>query len=258
MENYLAGNLHENTAVFYDYDNREIIKDDLVFYTDYANQINGRILELACGTGRVSLHLAENTKKNIDCADLSKKMLDIYSNKLETKYSHLKQYINLYNADMSDFDLKQQYGLVLIPWRALQLLPEVELTIKCLECVYKHLAPDGLFIFEIFRPRDYDKNWVGREDISFDITEGGKRIIRSTFNHFADTKKQYIQYKNKVRIIENGSETSTEDMMTLKYYYYNEITEMLKNSKFTIKEEFGYYNKSGIDDGGEMIFVCSK
>jgi hypothetical protein len=55
MENYLSGNLYHNTAGFYDYDNRETIKDDLDFYVEYANQTKGPILELAAGTGRVSL-----------------------------------------------------------------------------------------------------------------------------------------------------------------------------------------------------------
>lgn len=38
MNNYLQGNLYHNTAYFYDYDNRDIIKDDLEFYTEYANK----------------------------------------------------------------------------------------------------------------------------------------------------------------------------------------------------------------------------
>jgi hypothetical protein len=38
MENYLSGNLYTNMADFYDYDNREIIKDDLDFYVEYAEK----------------------------------------------------------------------------------------------------------------------------------------------------------------------------------------------------------------------------
>jgi hypothetical protein len=59
VENYLSGNLYSNTADFYDYDNRDIIKDDLEFYVEYANKTKGNILELASGTGRVSLYVVE-------------------------------------------------------------------------------------------------------------------------------------------------------------------------------------------------------
>ena len=67
MEHYLPGNLYRNTAGFYDYDNREIIKDDLDFYVEYANLTTGPILELASGTGRVSLYVAEKTERSLEC-----------------------------------------------------------------------------------------------------------------------------------------------------------------------------------------------
>jgi hypothetical protein len=65
MEDYLPGNLYSNTADYYDYDNWEIIKDDLGFYAEYANKTKGPILELASGTGRVSLHVAGKTGRRL-------------------------------------------------------------------------------------------------------------------------------------------------------------------------------------------------
>jgi hypothetical protein len=32
----------------------------------------------------------------------------------------------------------------------------------------------------------------------------------------------------------------------------------LEKTKFKIKDEFGYYDKRSIEDGEEMIFVCTK
>jgi SAM-dependent methyltransferase len=76
MENYLSGNLYYNTAAYYDYDNREIIKDELDFYVDYANRTKGQILELSSGTGRVSLYVAEKTGRILECIELSEYMLE--------------------------------------------------------------------------------------------------------------------------------------------------------------------------------------
>jgi hypothetical protein len=146
----------------------------------------------------------------------------------------------------------------MIPWRALQYLPEREQAIKCLNCVYEHLTNNGIFVFDIFKPRTYDEKWLGREDISYDVTVNGKRIIRSTVNHYADTVKQNIQYKNKYRIIENGKETIVEDLLTYKYYEHDEIVEILTSLKFKVKEEYGYYDKRTIKEGDEMILVCKK
>lgn len=258
VENYLSGNLYFNTAGFYDYDNREIIKDDLDFYAEYANQTKGPILELASGTGRVSLYLAEKTGRMLECIELSEHMLERFWDKLKKSPKQLQDIIHIRNGDMSDFNLGQKFEYIMIPWRALQWLPVQEKTIDCLNCVYKHLADNGIFVFDIFKPRTYDEKWSGKEDISYDIVDGNKRIIRSTINHHADTVKKYIQYKNKIRILENGTEKVQEDLLTIKYYEYDDIAGILKDLKFKIKEEFGYYDKRSIKDGEEMIFVCTK
>jgi len=116
----------------------------------------------------------------------------------------------------------------------------------------------GIFIFSIFKPRVYDEKWLGKENISYDIVDGNKRIIRSTINHYADTVKKYIQYKNRIRILENGVERIEEDLLTIKYYEYDDIVDILKYLNFKIREEYGYYDKRSIRNGEEMIFVCTK
>jgi SAM-dependent methyltransferase len=257
-KNYLSGNLYSNTAGYYDYDNRQIVKDDLDFYVEYANKTKGPILELASGTGRVSLHIAEKTGRSIECVELSEKMVDRFMYKLQNSHRHLRNNIHIQVGDMAQFNLNQKFEYIIIPWRALQWLPIKEKTIECLKCVYEHLADDGLFVFDIFKPRIYDEKWLGKEDVSYDIVDGNKRIIRSTVNYHADSVKKYIQYINKIRILENGNETAKEDILTIKYYEYTDIISILQSLHFTIKEEYGYYDKRTIKDGDEMIFICSK
>jgi SAM-dependent methyltransferase len=251
-------NLYRNTADFYDYDNREIIKDDLDFYVDYANKTKGAILELASGTGRVSLYVAGKTGRTIECVELSEYMLERLKKKLETSHRDLREKIHIHHGDMSNFNLGQKFEFIMIPWRALQWLPVQEKTIDCLKCVYDHLADNGVFVFDIFKPRTYNQEWLGKEAISYDIVDGNRRIIRSTINHHFDTVKKYIQYKNKIKIIENDTETIQEDLLTIKYYEYDDIVDILRKTNFNIKEEFGYYDKRSTKDGEEMIFVCSK
>jgi ubiquinone/menaquinone biosynthesis C-methylase UbiE len=258
LENCLEGNLYTNTAGYYDYDNRSIIKDDLDFYVEYVNQTHGPVLELASGTGRVSLHIAEKTGRHIQCIEYSEFMLERFRYKLQTSHRHVREKITIQSGDMSDFNLGQKYECIIIPWRALQWLPVQEQTVACLKCVYRHLPDNGVFVFDIFKPRTYDGQWLGKEDVSYDILDGNKRIIRSTINHFADTEKKYIQYKNKIRIQENGTERVQEDLLTIKYYGYEDIVGLLQSNGFTIKEEYGYYDKRPIQDGEEMIFVCTK
>ncbi|MDR3059355.1 MAG: hypothetical protein LBU84_14610 [Prevotella sp.] len=106
---------------------------------------------------------------------------------------------------------------------------------------------------------DYDQNWLGKEAVTYSTTTDDGEIIRSVINYHVDTSKKYIQYISKYRIIKNGNEEVLKDLITVKYYEYNEIVEILKSLHFKIKEEYGYYDKSPIKLGeGEMIFVCTK
>jgi hypothetical protein len=165
------------------------------------------------------------------------------NDKPQTTYSHLRDKIDVFPGDMACFNPGKKFELIIIPWRALQWLPVREKTISCLKCVRDHLTDNGLFVFDIFKPGIYDEKWIGKEDISYDITDGNRRIIRSTVNHFADTSQKYIQYKNKIRILEAGKETVKEDMLFIKYYEHKDIVD---------------YDKRSIADGDEMIFMCTK
>jgi hypothetical protein len=185
-------------------------------------------------------------------------MVGKFREKLQTAYKHLQGKINIQIGDMSEFKFDRKFEFIMIPWRALQYLPKQEQAIQCLTCVYEHLADNGLLVFDIFKPRNYGKDWLGKEDVSYDRVVDGKRIIRSTVNHYADTVTKNIQYKTKYRIIDGEKETMTEDLLTYKYYERDDIVNILKSVGFNVKDEFGYYDKRSIKDGDEMIFVCAK
>ena len=74
-------NQYINTAKLYDLDQRDNLIADIPFYLEYAKKLNGKILELGCGTGRVSIELAKNGYF-VTGLDLSESMLEIYKNKL--------------------------------------------------------------------------------------------------------------------------------------------------------------------------------
>ena len=61
------------------------------------------------------------------------------------------------------------------------------------------------------------------------------------------------------QIVEPGGRVmEIREPLELKYYYYDQLKELLESSGLKIKEEFGYYDKSSIENGKESIFVCSK
>ena len=96
-------NQYINTAKLYDLDQRDNLIADIPFYLKYAKKQNGKILELGCGTGRVSIELAKNGYF-VTGLDLSESMLEIYKNKLNNLSKNIIEKINLINGNMAEFN----------------------------------------------------------------------------------------------------------------------------------------------------------
>lgn len=95
-------NLYLNTAKLYDADNRDLFSADIPFYLERANKLGGKTLELACGTGRITIPLAENGI-NIWGLDYSSSMLDVLNAKVSKLSENAQQNIHSILGDMINF-----------------------------------------------------------------------------------------------------------------------------------------------------------
>jgi len=114
------------------------------FYTEEAGRSGGRVLELGCGSGRLTVTMAQN---GIDIvgADLSVSMLEAARAKARTAGVE----VPFVQADMRSFDLSGQFATILIPGNSLlHLLTNEELK-QCFASVRRHLAPGGRLAFDI-------------------------------------------------------------------------------------------------------------
>lgn len=254
-------NLYQKVAFLYDFDNRDIVKVDIPFYLEYAAKYLGNILELACGTGRVSIILAQNGYK-IYGIDLSDSMLEQFKGKLANQPKTIQDNIWIGKNDMSSFQLNKEFSLIIVPFRGFQSLTTEEAQRNCLKCVYEHLKDEGVFIINTFRPyKKLDETWVYPETIQWETIDEktGNRIVKKHKGPKIDIINQIIYPEMIYQIIEpDGKVLEVKEPLELKYYYYDQLKELLESSGFKIKEEFGYYDKSNINDGKELIFVCGK
>ena len=255
-------NLFRAAADYYDIDPRGVHSDDIPFYIEIAEDMGAKnILELGCGTGRVSIPIAE-AGFSIYGIDLSEEMLKVFANKLHNLDQAVQAKITSIHGDMADFNLNMQFDLIIIPFRAFQSLTAEEQQIGCLRCVYDHLTEKGRFIVDVFLPyANLDESWIADENVNFETTlpNSGAKIKRTDLRKKIDVKNQVI-YPDLIYYITypDGKQETIVEELCLKYYYHDQIQRLLIENNFTICAEYGYYDKRKIGEGSEQIFVCKK
>lgn len=146
---------------------------EIDFYRELAQEswVTGQpVLEVACGTGRVALRLAQDGVEVVGL-DLSSAMLDV----AREKSVGLKN-ICWVQADMRSFDLGQTFSLALIPGHAFQNIVTAVDQVACLESIRRHLALGGLLVVHLDH---LNVCWLG--DLCRD--QGGVFKPAETFSH---------------------------------------------------------------------------
>ncbi len=254
-------NLFRNSAWLYDVDNRDNLSDDILFYIEYAKKQQGVILELGCGTGRVSLALAEEGFQ-VTGLDLSKQMLDVFKTKLNQK-PELFDNITLIHGNMAEFSLDCKFSMIIAPFRAFQALTDNNDIENSLSCIYKHLTNEGIFIINVFNPlpeRMTEQTWCYPETVQWEKIDEktGNYVVKKHWGDKIDIINQiiYPHFAYEVTYPEGKTERITEDL-SLKYYFNNQLRAFVEKADLEITEEYSWYDKTP-PGGREIIFVCRR
>src|SRR3989304_2932923 len=126
-----------------------IRRDDIPFYVGLAKEAAAAghaVLELACGTGRVTIAIAEAGLPIVGL-DASPAMLGRARHKTEGRDNP-----RWVDGDMRDFRLDERFGLVIIPFRSFLHLLTVADQKACLAHIREHLAEGGRLALNVFNP----------------------------------------------------------------------------------------------------------
>ncbi len=138
------------------YNELAYIYDDLMDDVDYKkwysyilelisrNNISPKdILEMACGTGKLSYYFLEDGY-NMTCFDISEDMLTVAENKLRG-YKNLR----LLQSDMAEYSHENSYDLIISNCDSVNYIVEDEDIENTFLNAKKNLKKDGIFIFDI-------------------------------------------------------------------------------------------------------------
>jgi SAM-dependent methyltransferase len=119
---------------------------DLPLWEELADSLGEEdaIMELGCGTGRVTLHLAGRGAYLVIGLDRERELVEAVWERGQGTSGDAE------HADVRDFNFPSTpFSLILAPMQVIQLLGSQEDRIRCLSCVAQQLAPGGRAAFAI-------------------------------------------------------------------------------------------------------------
>jgi SAM-dependent methyltransferase len=120
--------------------------EDVPFYVELARETDGPLVELAVGSGRVAIPVAEATGRAVLGIDTSPAMLAQARERAAAAGVELE----LREGDMRDLELDHPAGLVYCPFRGLLHLPTWADRRRVFERVAASLRPGGRFAWNAF------------------------------------------------------------------------------------------------------------
>ncbi len=217
------------------------------FWLSQARISGGPILELGCGTGKLSIPLAD-AGFAVTGLDNSPALLQFAAGK-----SAAVQWIE---GDMRDFDLDERFALIMLPSNNLGHLHTPEDFAGCLGSVKRHLQSEGTFVIDVFVPnlklllRDTDEEYVLDE---YDSPDGRGRVRVLARSHYESTTQ--IMRTTTVRKV--AGEPDVAGSLDLKMYFPRELEALVRCSGLRIAARYGGHAREGFDESSRFqILVC--
>jgi SAM-dependent methyltransferase len=245
------------------YDESPIVRgrtQDVAFYREAVREFGDPVLELGCGTGRITLALAEMGQR-VTGLDLSERMLERATKKRAALFKEERERIHLVQGDMTKFDLSEKFRLIIIPFRPFQHLLEVRQQMDCLDCVRKHLKPKGRLIVDVFQTdaeRMHDPVHM-RESMLTEYKTPDRRQVRISERVAAFHRAEQRNDVEMIYSVEHpdGRKERLVFAWPLRYFFRYEIQHLLGRCNFRVTAEYGDFDRTPIRDASpEMIFVA--
>lgn len=250
----------DSTSFYNDPDRYELISQTLSgkgpvdFYRTFALQAGGPVLELACGTGRLAIPIAE-AGLDITGLDASNAMLALAEAK--TRGSGLP--LSWIPADMRDFNVRRRFRCIIAASNSFSHLYSRADIESCLASVRRHLDADGRFVLDVFNPA-----------LGLFVRPPEQRVpvavYRDSRSQGSVSVSKCVRYDAATQIAHETwffrNETTGEDVvapLNLRMFFPQELDALLQYNGFDIDSKFGDLDQSEFTaTSRKQILLCRR
>jgi len=234
--------------VLYDAENPDA-EPDAGFYRTLSAEYPGPVLELGCGTGRVTLPLAR-AGLDVTGLDLSPEMV------AQARTKDPDNEVQWVVGDARDFHLGRKFALVVETGGTFQHQLVRQDQEALLACVREHLAPDGAYVTNCWFPpqsitNDPEHDWFSYTD------DLGRHVQVSGHSHY--DRVAQVNTETAIRRWHTPGESpqTRTSPLSLRYFYPQELEALLHYNGFHIVSRYGGLDATPLTNtSGAIIYVA--
>lgn len=223
-----------------------------------------RVLELASGTGRVTIPMARAGAK-VTGIELRQAMLDTLDEKLAREKADVRKRLDLYVGDMRNFDLGIKFPLIVIPFRAFQHLHGVDEQRACLQCCREHLNKTGRLVINLFDPNlrilgsSVDVNATAVRHIAEKDLGRGERLVVTAARTACPEEQRFEENWVFEKFDARGqSAWRRAHKLHLRYFFRYEMEHLFELCGLKVEKLEGDFNGGPFRHGGEQIWTVKR
>jgi len=238
------------------------VGSDTDFYRRLARQTGGPILEVGCGTARVTTALAVDGHEVVGI-DLSAPMLRLAERRRETLPVDVAARLSFHRADMRTLDLGRDFALIVTPGRVFQFMLTSATQREALTALRTHLRRNGRLVLDLFDPR-LDLVVPGAEA----TIRGGELIHPTTGNRVTWEIGGQGPDPARQLIVEEWTFTETDaagdvlrtvtEQLTLRWSLRSEMRFLFELVGLDVVAEYGDFKRGPPAYGREQVWVLGR
>ena len=211
--------------------------EDVPFYVDLAREAGEPIVELAVGSGRVAIPIAQQTGKRVIGIDRSPAMLAVG----RERAADLP--IDFREGDFRDFTVEEPVELVICPFRALMHAPSWADKRRVFESAAAALQPGGRFAFNVFV---FNPFVAARNHEELQEVDGAWQRIR------------HVPAENRVDL-ERGRGDETLGVISLTWLTKSECEGLIDVADLEVEALYGWFDRRPFDEEAlELVYVTRR
>ncbi len=221
------------------------VVEDIPFYLNIVEEFGGPVLELGCGTGRISFPIAMSGHRVVGI-DVSFPMVRRAISKED--YGKLK--LRCLVGDMRRIPLSGRFPLILVPYNAFSHLYTFRDVVDFFREVRRLLDDGGRLIIDVFNPdADILKGTFIRRPVGSYVKDGRRVDVHGTGWYDPATQVNHIKW-----YFSDGRREWVREF-TMRVYFPQEIINYARFMGFRVEAAYGDYSGGEITASSPRILL---